>query len=194
MKFQEMELPPHNRMISLTTQNTIKATRKPTACSQCKCIGHTKRKCPVPLLPELKPFIQEVNDLPAADEPSPMESSDVEKMRTLAEAVLAELGAGHTESVYHNAMKIGIQDLGLQYETERDILISFRGRYVGTVRADLVVEKRLVVELKAASGTETTVSDAEEQCRIYMKETRTPTGLVIVFPKRVGGKLVVRSV
>jgi GxxExxY protein len=169
-------------------------TRKPTVCSQCKCTGHNKRKCPLPLLPELKPFVQDVKDLPTNDEPSPMETSDIEKMRSLAESVLDELGAGHTESVYHNAMKIGLQDMGLQFETERDILISFRGRYVGTVRADLVVEKRLVVELKAATGTETIVSDAEEQCRIYMKETRTPTGVVIVFPKRVGGKLVIRSV
>jgi len=169
--------------------------RKATACSKCKCIGHTKRKCPIPLLPELKISVQEVKDLPTNDEPSPMESSDVEKMRNLAEEILNVLGAGHTESVYHNAMKIGLQDLGLQFETERDIPINFRGRYVGTVRADLVVEKRLVIELKqSASSTETSVADAEDQCRIYMKETKTPTGVVIVFPKRVGGKLIVRSV
>jgi GxxExxY protein len=105
-----------------------------------------------------------------------------------------KLGAGHTESVYHNAMKVGLQDAGYKFETERDILIKFRDIYVGTVRADLIVEGRLVIELKSSNGTDSVVSDAKEQCNIYMRETNTPSGVVVVFPKRVGSHPIVSPV
>jgi GxxExxY protein len=121
-------------------------------------------------------------------------TGDMPVIRALAEEVFATLGAGHTESVYHNAMKIGLHDHGLKFETERDILIAFRGRYIGTVRADLIVEGRTVIELKASLGTDSVVNDAEEQCRLYMKEMGIRAGVIIVFPKRVGGKLVVKAV
>jgi GxxExxY protein len=119
--------------------------------------------------------------------PQKKEPKDIERIHNLADEVIAALGAGHTESVYHNAMKVGLQDEGFAYETERDLPITFRGRYVGTVRADLIVEKRIVIELKAALGSDTTVSDAVEQCKIYMKETKITLGVVIVFPKRENG-------
>ena len=113
----------------------------------------------------------------------------------LANDVLLKLGAGHTESVYHNALKAAMQIARLQYESERDLPISYEGFYVGTVRADLIVEKRLVIELKAATGSgDALLSDAEAQCRRYMSETRIPSGLVIVFPKRHGKPLQVRHI
>lgn len=113
----------------------------------------------------------------------------------LANEVLLKLGAGHTESVYHNALKAAMQIARLQYESERDLPISYEGFYVGTVRADLIVEKRLVIELKAATGGgDTLLSDAEAQCRRYMSETRIPNGLVIVFPKRAGKPVQVRHI
>lgn len=130
----------------------------------------------------------------AEHDQEPMEQSLSTKIRVLADAVLDALGAGHTESVYHNAMKIGIQDYGLPFESERDLPITFRGRYVGTVRADVIINHLLVIEFKVSTGSDTNVSDAEEQCRLYMKETGIGAGLVIVFPKRVGGKVIVREV
>lgn len=114
---------------------------------------------------------------------------------SLANDVLLKLGAGHTESVYHNALKAAMQIARLQYESERDLPISYEGFYVGTVRSDLIVEKRLVIELKAATGSgDALLSDAEAQCRRYMSETRIPNGLVIVFPKRHGRPLQVRHI
>jgi GxxExxY protein len=121
--------------------------------------------------------------------PPKKEPKDIARIHNLADEIVAALGAGHTESVYHNAMKVGLQDEGFPYETERDLPITFRGRYVGTVRADLIVEKRIVIELKAAIGGDTAVSDAVEQCKIYMKETKITLGVVIVFPKRENGVL-----
>jgi GxxExxY protein len=150
-------------------------------CNLCKLDGHNKKTCPQLKQPAFNPF----------DEVEEMDTPDIEIVRTLATEVLEALGAGHTESVYHCAMKIGLQDAGLKFETERDIVLKFRDRYVGTVRADLIVEARLVIELKASTGTDSAVTDALEQCRIYMRETKIPSGVVVVFPKRVGGKLVI---
>jgi GxxExxY protein len=113
-----------------------------------------------------------------------------ETMKSLAEEVYRELGAGHTESVYHNAMKIGLHDSRLAFETERDLPIKFRGRYVGTARADLVIDGRLVVELKITGKLE----DAEDQCRQYMVLTGIRRGMVILFPKDGGAGVQIRSV
>jgi GxxExxY protein len=108
----------------------------------------------------------------------------------LAKEVYTSLGSGHTESVYHCAMKVGLHDMALKFETERDLPITFRGRYVGTVRADLVVENNLVIELKITGKVE----DAEDQCRQYMKLTGIRRGLVILFPKRDENMIVFRCV
>ena len=108
----------------------------------------------------------------------------------LAKEVYIALGSGHTESVYHGAMKVGLHDMALKFETERDLPVTFRGRYVGTVRADLVVENSLVIELKITGKVE----DAEDQCRQYMKLTGIQRGLVILFPKRDENTIVFRCV
>jgi len=132
---------------------------------------------------------------PAAEEtmntqaPSEMDARET-SLFDLAKEVYVALGSGHTESVYHGAMKVGLHDLGLKYETERDLPVTFRGRYVGTVRADLVVENSLVIELKIAGKLE----DAEDQCRQYMKLTGIQRGLVVMFPKRDESAIVFRCV
>lgn len=160
-------------------------------CSVCKKDGHNKSSCGK--LPKPTPKAKEAPVALQEDQEKEPDTEDVAMIRALATEVLNDLGAGHTESVYHNAMKVGLHDLNLKFETERDILIKFRERYVGTVRADLIIEQRLVVELKSSSGTDSAVSDAMEQCKIYMRETKVPAGVVVVFPKRVGGKLVVAT-
>lgn len=157
-------------------------------CSVCKESGHNKTKCAKKLPPSNDTKLE-----PSIDAVAVPDTPDIAFIRNLATEVLCALGEGHTESVYHNAMKIGIQDANCKYETERDIIIKFRDRYVGTVRADLIIENRLVIELKSCAGSDTAVSDAIDQCRIYMKETSIPAGIVVVFPKRVGGKLIISS-
>jgi GxxExxY protein len=129
--------------------------------------------------------------------PSPMNTQPPVEMDAreagifeLAREIYTALGSGHTESVYHCAMKVGLHDMALKFETERDLPVTFRGRYVGTVRADLVVENSLVIELKITGKIE----DAEDQCRQYMKLTGIQRGLVILFPKRDENLIVFRCV
>jgi len=119
--------------------------------------------------------------------PAPAEKADL--IRKLAEEVYAELGPGHTESIYHNAMKIQLQDAGFQYESERDIPVLFKGRYVGTVRADVIVNHEIVLEFKIAGK----MDDAMLQCRQYMKLQAIPYGFVVLFPKSMGGAVQVKD-
>ena len=162
----------------------------PRKCGSCQQTGHNKKTCPSN---KTTPDTTPPATAPQTPVPVEEESADIKLIRDLANEVLDTLGAGHLESIYHGALKICLHDLNVNFETERVIPINFRKRQVGTVRADLIVEHRLVIELKSASGTDSTVSDAQDQCRIYMRETKTPAGIVVVFPKRVGGKLVVIS-
>jgi GxxExxY protein len=97
----------------------------------------------------------------------------------LAEEVFSSLKCGLSERVYHNAMEVQLRERGIPYETERTIPIMFKDHVVGHVRADLLVNKSIVVELKSASKTK---QEHIDQCGRYMKLLGYPEGLVINFP------------
>jgi GxxExxY protein len=142
---------------------------------------------------EQKRLLKEAKKAVITPKPSPPvvlpPCSRADLIRRLANEVCAELGPGHTESVYHNAMKIQLQDEGFKYESERDIPVLFKGRYVGTVRADVIVNHEIVLEFKIAGK----IDDAVLQCRQYMKLQSIPYGFVVLFPKHEGGEVVVRD-
>lgn len=120
---------------------------------------------------------------------SPPPDSKIDLIRKLADEVYDELGPGHLESIYHNAMKIQIQDSGLPFESERDIPVLFKGRYVGTVRADMIVNHEIVLEFKISGK----MDDAMLQCRQYMKLQNIPQGFVVLFPKNADGKVMIED-
>ncbi len=62
-----------------------------------------------------------------------------------------ELGAGFLESVYHKALAIALRQKGLHVLSEVPISVMFRGQSVGDFYADLLVEDKVIVELKAVS-------------------------------------------
>lgn len=103
-------------------------------------------------------------------------------LRSMAEEVYAELGAGHLESVYHSAMEVQLRLAGLQYESERVMDILFKGYYVGQVRADIILQKECVLEFKISGK----IDDAVQQARQYMKRLDIKFGFVVLFPKEDG--------
>jgi GxxExxY protein len=66
--------------------------------------------------------------------------------------VFSALGKGHSEAVYHAALEVQLRDLGIGYQREVVVPVRFNSHTVGAVRIDLVVEHRLVVELKAVAS------------------------------------------
>ena len=63
-----------------------------------------------------------------------------------------ELGAGFLESVYHKSLAIALRHKGLQVHSEVPVSVIFRGQNVGEFYADLLVEDKIIVELKAVSA------------------------------------------
>ena len=61
------------------------------------------------------------------------------------------LGPGYLESIYHNALKIELENNGLGYKTEKLVEIFYREIKVGEHCLDLVVEDKVIIELKAVA-------------------------------------------
>jgi GxxExxY protein len=108
----------------------------------------------------------------------------VEVLKPYILDIYESLGYGHNEVVYHNALKVVLKELGLKYETEFVIPICFHDHQVGYCRADLIVDNRLVIEIKSLNVTKTNVENAENQCLIYLRYSKLVHGLVIIFPRR----------
>ncbi|MBC8086373.1 MAG: GxxExxY protein [Phycisphaerae bacterium] len=95
--------------------------------------------------------------------------------------VLRELGPGLPEVVYQRAMPIALADLGLSCAVEVPYHVTFRGHVVGSYRADLVVEGRVIVETKSILQIKLT---HEEQILNYMRIAAIPVGLILNFGPR----------
>ena len=59
------------------------------------------------------------------------------------------LGTGFIESIYENALVLELRKRGLEVEQQVDVHVDYDGVVVGRHRLDLLVERMLVVELKA---------------------------------------------
>jgi len=88
------------------------------------------------------------------------------------------LGYGFLEKVYHNAMLIELKKLGLKFESEQSIKVYYDGIIVGDYIADIIVEQKVIVELKAVSKLN---QKHEVQLVNYLKGTGIPVGLLLNF-------------
>ncbi len=80
-------------------------------------------------------------------------------------AVHRELGPGFLESAYEKALGVALRHRGINFECQRVIEIVFEGIMVGSARVDLIVDARLIVELKAVESIHFA------QVRSYLKVT-----------------------
>jgi GxxExxY protein len=99
----------------------------------------------------------------------------------LAEEVFSTLKCGYPERVYHNALEVQLRLHGIPYETERVIQVFFKNHIVGHIRADLIVNNSIVVELKSVAKIK---DEHTEQCGRYMKLLNYNEGVVINFPEK----------
>lgn len=90
-----------------------------------------------------------------------------------------ELGPGFNEKIYHRALEIALKEDTLSYETEKEFVVSFRDRKIGSLRLDLIVEGRVIVEAKALSGN---IPDVfKYQLLSYLKVSNLNIGLLVNF-------------
>ncbi len=86
------------------------------------------------------------------------------------------------EKVYENALRIELEEEGLGVQQQAQMDVSYRGRLVGEYFADLMVEGKVVVELKAVSEL---AKEHEVQLVNYLKASGTEVGLLINFGRSV---------
>jgi GxxExxY protein len=92
--------------------------------------------------------------------------------------VYNELGRGFLESVYVGALAVALDQIGLRHRREAALEVVFRGVSVGFFRADLLVEEKVVVEVKAARAIDPV---HEAQLLNYMRASRFEVGLLLNF-------------
>ena len=95
-----------------------------------------------------------------------------------------ELGPGHKEVTYHNALSAAMKDADLGFEDEKALEITFSDEDVGLLYIDHFVEDAVVVEEKAFPHLLTQEEIA--QVLTYMAVTEAPLGLLMNFGR---GKL-----
>lgn len=104
-------------------------------------------------------------------------------IRQLISKVYRTLGPGYTESIYHNALEVLLRKHRMSYETERIIPIVFEDHVIGNLRADLIVEGSVIVELKSTR----TLTDANRtQLQTYMHLLGITDGLLVNFGSERG--------
>ena len=95
--------------------------------------------------------------------------------------VYDELGFGFLESVYVSAMLLELTAGGLHAEREARILVYCLGLEVGHFRADLLVERKVIVEIKASL----TVTEAgRKQLLNHLRGTSLELGLLLHFGQK----------
>ena len=92
--------------------------------------------------------------------------------------VINELGAGFLESVYENAMLIALAGTGHTVQSQQSVTVHFQGKPVGDFYADLLVEHKVIVELKAVKAL---APEHEAQVINYLNATGIQVGLLINF-------------
>src|SRR3989339_1027472 len=89
------------------------------------------------------------------------------------------LGPGFNEKIYQNALKIQFEEQGIRFEIEKEYTVDYAGKRIGKFRVDMVVDDRVIVELKALTGNIAHIY--EHQVISYLKSSGLKVGLLINF-------------
>jgi len=102
----------------------------------------------------------------------------IDSINNCAMRIRRQLPQGYLEAVYKNAMVIELRKLGLPFETEKPIKVFYDGISVGEYKADIIIDNRLILELKAVQNLCTA---HEVQLVNYLTATSIDDGLLINF-------------
>jgi GxxExxY protein len=92
--------------------------------------------------------------------------------------VHGKLSYGFLEKVYENALTIELRKQGLKVEKQKQIKVYYDSDMVGDYYADLIVDDKVIVELKAAEGL---AEEHEHQLMNYLKATPIEVGMLLNF-------------
>ena len=120
---------------------------------------------------------------------------DINKLTELvigcAYRVGSTLGGGFLEKVYENALMVELRKLDCGAEQQCAMKVLYAGEVVGEYIADIVVQRKLIIEVKAVKRIEQV---HVAQCLNYLKATNMRLGLLINFASSVEIKRVINGV
>lgn len=92
--------------------------------------------------------------------------------------VYNELGHGFLESVYEKAFELALTSKGLSVLRQIEVPVWFRGQKVGDFKADMLVERCVLLELKAGRALD---AAHEAQLLNYLRATEIEVGMLFSF-------------
>lgn len=95
--------------------------------------------------------------------------------------VYNELGFGFLEPVYENSLVSALRAKGLHVRQQAPVEVWFRGKIVGEFKADVVVEEKVILELKSVR-----IFDESHKTQLlnYLRATEIEVGLLLNFGHR----------
>jgi GxxExxY protein len=114
---------------------------------------------------------------PESDERASLEAL-VETVIGAAYEVSNVLGAGFLEKIYERALVEELRLRGLRVTVQAPFPVAYKGKHIGTYAADLVVEDRLLVEVKCADQLS---NEHLAQCINYLKASGLQLALLVNF-------------
>ena len=88
------------------------------------------------------------------------------------------LGPGFLEKVYENALVVELKERGIKAESQVSITVYYKGKPVGEYIADILVENKVIVELKTVEAID---KIHEAQLLNYLKATGIRVGILVNF-------------
>jgi GxxExxY protein len=101
-----------------------------------------------------------------------------EKLIRIFFDIYNELGHGFLESVYEEAFAISLGENGVFFERQIAVPVWFHGKRIGDFRADLLIDKKVIVELKAGRAVD---AACEKQLLNYLRATEVEVGILFNF-------------
>jgi GxxExxY protein len=90
------------------------------------------------------------------------------------------LGPGFFEKIYEKALCVEFERNGIYFQCQQPVNVIYKDKLVGEYITDIVVEEKLLLELKAVSAL---CSEHEAQLMNYLKATGLSVGLLLNFGK-----------
>ena len=107
---------------------------------------------------------------------------DIEELLNIVKDAAYEvrkaLSFGYLESVYQDALLYELQSRGIDAKLEEPLQVLYKGHLVGEFKADILVEDRIIVEIKACQNL---LPVHETQLINYLKATGIDKGLLINY-------------
>lgn len=122
--------------------------------------------------------MSEVDEIVGFEEPSREVDQLAYATIGAALAVHSELGPGHPEAVYEEALCFELDLRGIKYERQRDYDVFYKTKKVGKGRLDLLVGGLLIVEIKAIDEL---ASVHSKRLLSYLKAMNLSLGILINF-------------